>query len=47
MAPLGPSASFSCLSLFPNLLVKIQNYFYACVEKGCSAFLTMARERQT
>ena len=41
------SASFSCLRLFPHLLVKIQNSFYACVEEGCSAFLTIAREKQT
>ena len=27
----GYSASFSCLRLFPHLLVKIQNSFYACV----------------
>ena len=47
MTPLGPSASFLCLSLFPYLLVKIQNYFYACVEEGCSAPLTIAREKQT
>ena len=41
------SASFSCLRLFPHLLVKIQNSFYACVEEGCSASLTIAREKQT
>jgi hypothetical protein len=46
MATLGLSASF-CLSLFPHLLVKIQNYFFACVEERCSAPLTLARERQT
>ena len=43
----GYSASFSCLRLFPHLLVKIQNSFYACVEEGCSASLTIAREKQT
>jgi hypothetical protein len=47
MAPLGPSGSFSCLSLFPHLLVKIHNSFYACVEEGCSASLTTASEKQT
>jgi hypothetical protein len=45
MAPLGPSASFSCLSLFPHLLIKI--IFYACVEEGCSVPLTIAREKKT
>ena len=28
----GPSASFSCLRLFPHLLVKIQNS-YVCVDE--------------
>ena len=32
-----PSASFSCLSLFSCLIVKIQNLFYACVDEGCPA----------
>ena len=40
----GPTASFSCLSLFPHLLVKIQNSFYACVDEGCSGPLTIACE---
>ena len=40
----GYSASFSCLRVFPNLFIKIQNSFHACVEEGCSAPLTMARE---
>ena len=35
------------LRLFPHLLVKIQNSFYACVEEGCFAFLKIAREKQT
>jgi hypothetical protein len=26
---------------------KIQNLFYACVDEGCSAPLTIAREKQT
>ena len=30
--------------IISHLLVKIQNSFYACVEEGCSAYLTMARE---
>ena len=37
----------SCLRLFPHSLVKIQNSFCACVEEGCSASLTIAREKQT
>ena len=41
----GYSDSFSCLRLFPDLLVKIQNSLHACVEKGCSASLTIAREK--
>ena len=41
------SASFSYLRLFPHLLVKIQNSFYACVEEGCFASLEIAREKQT
>ena len=41
----GSSTSFSCLRLFSHLLVKI--LFYACVEEGCSASLTIAREKQT
>jgi hypothetical protein len=40
----GPSASFSCLSLFPHLIVKV---VYACVDEGCSASLTIASEKQT
>ena len=43
----GYSASFSCLRLSLYLLVKIQNSFYACVEEGRSASLTIAREKQT
>ena len=43
----GYSASFSCLRLFPHLLVKFQNSFYACVVEGCSASLTIACEKQT
>ena len=43
----GYSASFSCLRLFPHLLVKIQNSFYACVEEARSASLTIAHEKQT
>ena len=43
----GYSASFSCLRLFPHLLVKIQNSFYACVEEERSASLTIACEKQT
>ena len=39
------SASFSCLRLFPHLLVKIQNSFYGCVEE-CSASLIINREKQ-
>ena len=35
------------LRLFPHLLVKFQNSFYACVVEGCSAALTIAREKQT
>ena len=35
----GSSASFSYSKLFPHLLVKIQNSFYACVEEGCFASL--------
>jgi hypothetical protein len=46
MALLSPQPRFR-VSLFPHLLVKIQNYFYACVEEGCSAPLTIAREKQT
>ena len=33
------------LRLFPHLLVKIQNSFLARVKKGCSASLTIAREK--
>jgi hypothetical protein len=36
MAPLGP-----------HLLVKSKIRFDACVKKGCSAPLTIAREKQT
>ena len=43
----GYSASFSCLKLFPHLLVKFQNFFYACVKEGRSASLAVAREKQT
>ena len=39
----GPSASASCLSLFPHLLVKI--LFYACVDEGCSGSLTIVCEK--
>ena len=41
----GPSASVLCSSLFPHLLVKIQNSFYACVDEGCPAPLTIACEK--
>ena len=41
------NASFSYLRLFPHLLVKIQNSFYACVEEGCFASLKIARDKQT
>jgi hypothetical protein len=41
----GPLASFSCLSLFPHLILTI--LFYACVEERCSAPLTIAHEKQT
>jgi hypothetical protein len=48
LAPLGPSASFSCLSLYPHLLVKIQNSFLRNVlKKDYFAPLTIAREKQT
>ena len=33
--------------LFPHLLVKIRDSFYICVKEGCSASLTMVREKQT
>jgi hypothetical protein len=46
MDRLGPSASFSCFSLFPHVLAKSKIIFYAC-EEGCSAPLTIAREKQT
>ena len=39
--------AFSCLRLFPHLLVKFQNLFYSCVVEGCSASLTIACEKQT
>ena len=42
----GYSASFSCLRFFLHLLVKIEILFYACVEEGCSASLTIARGKQ-
>ena len=42
-----PLASFSCLTSFPDLLVKIQNSLYACVDEGCSASLTIVYEKQT
>ena len=35
----GPSASVSCLSLFPHN--------YACVDEGCSGPLAIACENQT
>ena len=42
---LGPSASFSCLRLFPHSFVKIQNSFHACVgEAYCSTSLTIVRK---
>jgi hypothetical protein len=38
MAPLGPSASFSCLSLFPHLLVEIQIIFMHVLKKDVLLF---------
>jgi hypothetical protein len=32
----GPSASFSCLSLFPYLIVKIQNSFFTSARRLCN-----------
>jgi hypothetical protein len=42
----GPTSDIGTLSLFPHLLVKIQNSFL-CMCEGCSAFQTTAREKQT
>ena len=42
----GYSASFSCLRLFPHWS-KSKILFYACVEEGHSASLTIACEKQT
>ena len=44
----GPSASVSCLSLLPHLLVKIPNFFSCmCHHEGYSGVLTIACEKQT
>jgi hypothetical protein len=52
MTALCPSASFSYLSLFPHILIKIQRskskiIFYVCVEEGCSVPRPLALEKQS
>ena len=43
----GYSASFSYLRLFHIYWSKSKILFYAYIEKGCSASLTIARKKQT
>jgi hypothetical protein len=46
MAPLG-HPRFRVLAYFHIYWSKSKIIFYACVEEGCSASLTTAREKQT